>query len=158
VQNKEVRELFEFLNPTLKLPGRRTLGGRILNKEVKRLEDNMVIKLKNNSVGPTLAFDGWTNVINQNIMGAVFITPEGEVLVWKGMDISGERERWREVIEKIELMFSEIIQMGVKLIAVVCDSASSYAAARYIIKSYSTYINIFFKIINFLINIDVVFD
>ncbi|CAG8818903.1 17154_t:CDS:2, partial [Cetraspora pellucida] len=103
-----VWELFEFLNPTLKLPERRTLDGRILNKEVKRLEDNIVIKLKNNSVGPTLAFDGWTN----------------------GMDISGERERWREVIEKIELMFSEIIQMGVKLIAVVCDSASFYAAAR----------------------------
>ncbi|CAG8856136.1 34556_t:CDS:1, partial [Gigaspora margarita] len=58
---------------------------------------------------------------NQNIMGAVFITPEGEVLVWKELDISSKRKRWKEVIEKIEVMFTQISQIGVKLIAVVCD-------------------------------------
>ncbi|CAG8725580.1 5978_t:CDS:1, partial [Scutellospora calospora] len=57
VQNREVQKLFQFLNPTLKLPGRRALGRRILNCEIKDLDNNMMIKLKNNSVGSTLAFD-----------------------------------------------------------------------------------------------------
>ncbi|CAG8597479.1 464_t:CDS:2, partial [Scutellospora calospora] len=52
VQNKEVRELFEFLNPTLKLLRRQTLGGRILNKEVKRLEDNMILASKFDPLEP----------------------------------------------------------------------------------------------------------
>ncbi|CAG8679272.1 5051_t:CDS:2 [Racocetra fulgida] len=84
-------------------------GGRILNKKIEKINNITKIKLKNNSVGPTLAFDSWTNVINQNIIEAVFIIPEGEILVWKEIDVSGERERLKEVIEKIEWMFTEII-------------------------------------------------
>ncbi|KAF0530602.1 hypothetical protein F8M41_012089 [Gigaspora margarita] len=64
-------------------------------------------------------------------MIAVFITREEEVLVWKGLDISSEKERWKEVIEKIEVIFTEIRQIEVKLTAVVCDSASFYATTRY---------------------------
>ncbi|CAG8791362.1 26724_t:CDS:2, partial [Racocetra persica] len=55
-QNKEVQELFQFVNPSLKLSRRHALD----------------------SVGPILTFDSWTNVINQNIMGSVFITSKGE--------------------------------------------------------------------------------
>lgn len=106
------------------------MGGRILNNEVKKYDDNMITKLQNDLVGPTLTFDGWTNVVNQNIMGSVFISSKGEVLIWKGINISSERERYKEVIEKIEIIFADITQMGIKLNAVVCDSASSYAAAR----------------------------
>jgi len=132
VENKEVQELFHFLNPALILPGRKTLGGRILNDESKILENEMTKKLMNDSVGVTLAFDGWTNVLNQNILGSVFITSEGEVIIWKAVDVSSELERWKEVIEKTETMFKEINKMGVNLISVVTDSAPSYAAARYI--------------------------
>ncbi|CAG8725388.1 20070_t:CDS:2, partial [Racocetra persica] len=53
-----------------------------------KLETNIELKLKNKSVGLTLAFDSWTNIINQNIMKEVFIISEEEVLVWKGVDIS----------------------------------------------------------------------
>ena len=132
VENKEVQELFCFLNPAIKLPGRQALGERILNNEIKILETEMEQKLKADSVGVTLSFDGWTNVLNQNILGSVFTTSEGEVLIWKGIDISGELERWKQVIEKTEAMFKEINDMGINLIAVVSDSASSYAAARYV--------------------------
>jgi hypothetical protein len=92
----------------------------------------MVRKLRADSVGITLSFDGWTNVLNQNLLGSVFITSEGEVLIWKAVDISGELEKWKDVYEKTETMFKEIDEMGVNLIAVVTDSASSYAAARYV--------------------------
>jgi len=130
VENKEVNELFSFINPAIKLPGRRALGGRILNNEVKSLQLQLENKIKNDPVGVTLCFDGWTNVINQNIFGSVFITSEGEVLIWEGEDISGEFDRWREVYDKAETMIKKILDMGVNLISVVSDSAPSYAAAR----------------------------
>ena len=132
VENKEVQELFYFLNPALKLPGRKSLGGRILDEESKALENEMMQELKNDPIGNTLSFDGWTNVLNQNILGSVFITSGGKVIIWKAVDVSGEVERWKEVVEKTEATFKEIDKMGVRLIAVVTDSAPSYAAARYI--------------------------
>ena len=46
--------------------------------------------------------------------------------------MSDELKRWKKVIEKTEKMFTEIDKMGVNLISVVTDSASSYAAARYL--------------------------
>ena len=58
MENKEVQELFHFLNPALKLPGRKALGGRILDDESKALENEMTQILKNDSVEVTLSFDG----------------------------------------------------------------------------------------------------
>ncbi|CAG8751144.1 2356_t:CDS:2, partial [Cetraspora pellucida] len=58
IQNEEVQELFYFVNPSLKLPGCCSLGGRILNNEVKKYNYDMITKLKNNLIGPTLTFDG----------------------------------------------------------------------------------------------------
>ena len=114
------------------MPGRKALGGRILDNESKTLENEMIQNLKNDSVGVTLSFDGWTNVLNQNILGSVFITFQGKIMIWKAIDISGELERWKEVIEKTEIMFEEINKMEIKLIALITDSAPSYAAARYV--------------------------
>ncbi|CAG8697325.1 8449_t:CDS:2, partial [Ambispora gerdemannii] len=54
----------------------RVLEGRILNDESKALQVEMKQKLQNNSVSVTLTFNGWTNVINQNILGSVFIISE----------------------------------------------------------------------------------
>jgi hypothetical protein len=117
------------------LPGRKALGGTILKAEAQDLQTEMARKLRADSVGITLSFDGWTNVLNQNLLGTVFITSEGEVLVWKAVDISGEIERWAEVFEKTETMFKEISNdIGANIIAVVSDSAPSYAAARYLLK------------------------
>ncbi|CAG8484100.1 3396_t:CDS:2, partial [Scutellospora calospora] len=75
---EEENEMLNFLNPTLKLPGHRAFSGRILNHKIKVFDNNMMRKFKNNSVRLILAFDSWTNVVNQNIMGAVLITPERE--------------------------------------------------------------------------------
>ena len=95
-------------------------------------------KLKADIIGVTLTFDGWTNVLNQNILGSVFITSEGEVLIWKAIDISGKSEKWKEVFDKTEIMFKEINDMQVNFITLITNSAS-YAAAKYI-----SYIFIYF--------------
>ncbi|PKC68930.1 hypothetical protein RhiirA1_456662 [Rhizophagus irregularis] len=68
--------LDSFVAKPLAIP----LGGQILNNESKILENEMSQKLKDDPVGITLSFDGWTNVLNQNILGSVFITSEGKLI------------------------------------------------------------------------------
>ena len=80
----------------------------------------------------TLTFDGWTNVKNEQLLGTVLITSEGRPFVWRAVDISSERENYTNVMEKTELMLSELKDKGIIVCAVVTDSASAYAAARYV--------------------------
>ena len=60
----------------------------VLNDESKVLENEMTQVLKNDSVGVILFFDSWTNVLNQNLLGSVFITSEGKIIIWKAIDVS----------------------------------------------------------------------
>ena len=130
VNKPEARELFEFLNPFLKLPDRRNLGGKILENAVAEEDKSMEIALKKDQIGVTLTFDGWTNVKNEQLLGVVIMTSEGRPYVWKAVDISLERETHVEVIEKTETMISDLRSNGVNVCAVITDSASAYAAAR----------------------------
>ena len=68
--------------------------------------------------------------MNQNILGSVFVTSRDEVLVWKAEDVSSERERKEEVMDKIKKMLYECKDMKAKLIAIVTNSVAAYAAAR----------------------------
>ena len=130
VNKPEAKELFEFLNPFLKLPDRQTLGGDILNDAVSEGEKAMQIALKEDPVGVTLTFDGWTNVKNEQLLGVVIMTSEGRPYVWKANDISSERETHVEVMEKTEAMITELKTKSINVCAIVTDSAGAYAAAR----------------------------
>ena len=130
INNPEARELFEFLNPFLKLPDRKTLGGDILTDAVSDGNDAMEIALKEDPVGITLTFDGWTNVKTEQLLGVVIMTSEGRPYVWKAADISSERETHVEVMEKTKAMITELEGKSINVCAVVTDSAGAYAAAR----------------------------
>ena len=130
VNKPEAKELFEFLNPLIKLPDRHTLGGKILNDAVSEGDKVMHIALKEDIIGVTLTFDGWTNINNKQLLGVVIMTSEGRPYVWKATDISSERETHVEVISKTEAMITELRKENVKICAVVTDSAGAYAAAR----------------------------
>ena len=108
VNKSEARELFEFLNPHLKLPDRHLLGGEILNDAVSEGEEAMQVALKEDQTGVTLTFDGWTNVKNEQLLGVVIMTSEGRPYVWKAEDISSERETHVEVMEKTISMLFEL--------------------------------------------------
>ena len=58
VNKPEAKDLFNFLNPFLKLPDRRVLGGNILKEVVAEADNAMEIALKEDPVGVTLTFDG----------------------------------------------------------------------------------------------------
>jgi hypothetical protein len=130
VNKPEARELFEFLNPYLKLPDRHLFGGEILDDAVSEGEEAMQVALKEDQTGVTLTFDGWTNVKNEQLLGVVIMTSEGRPYVWKAEDISSERETHVEVMEKTVSMLFELQNKNVKVCAVVTDSAGAYAAAR----------------------------
>ncbi|GET01058.1 hypothetical protein GLOIN_2v1885672 [Rhizophagus clarus] len=83
VNNPEVRELFEFLNPFLKLPDHKTLGGPILNDAISKGDNTMKIALKEDPVGITLTFDGWMNVKSEQLLGVVLMTLKEGLLYGK---------------------------------------------------------------------------
>jgi hypothetical protein len=58
VNKPEAKELFDFLNPFLKLPDRRVLGGDILKQVVADSDKAMETAIKEDPVGVTLTFDG----------------------------------------------------------------------------------------------------
>ena len=130
VNKPEAKELFEFLNPYLKLPDRKLLGGKILQDAVSEGNKVMQMALKEDPVGVTLTFDGWTNVKNEQLLGVVVITSEGRPYVWKADDISSERETHLEVMEKTIAMITELKSQKVNVCAVVTDSVGAYAAFR----------------------------
>ena len=154
VNKPEAEELFQFLNPHLKLPDRRLLGGRILSDAVEDSNNTMIKVLQEDPVGVTLTFDGWTNVRNEHLLGVVIITSEGRPFVWKATNISSERENHKEVMEKTQEMFIELNNDGIKVCAVVTDSAGPYAASRYFFLLFKLF-NIFKILIIKFINIDV---
>jgi hypothetical protein len=128
--NLEVIELFRFLNPNIKLPDRKTLSNKILHEATKDLDNTMIEKLKLDRIGVTMSFDGWTNVREQELMGTVLMTSDGQPYIWQAIDVSSERETNIEVISKTKEMISKINEIEVSLLAIVTDSAPAYNAAR----------------------------
>lgn len=128
--NQATREFFEFLNPALTLPTRHALSSRILDAEKNSFIKSHEQKIKDDFIGVTLAFDGWKNILKQNIFGSLFILSNGEVQIWEAVDVSSERERMIDIIPKIEKMINDASNLGAKLLAIVSDSAPAYAAAR----------------------------
>ncbi|PKY33237.1 hypothetical protein RhiirB3_475722 [Rhizophagus irregularis] len=129
----EAKELFDFLNPFLKLPDHHVLGGDILKQVVTNADKAMETALIEDPVGVTLTFDGWTNVKNEQLLGTVILSSEGKPYVWKAVDITSERENNAAVINKTEAMLTELKNKEITVCAIVTDSASAYAAARSII-------------------------
>ncbi len=131
VNKPEAKDLFNFLNPFLKLPDRRVLGSDILKEVVAEADNAMKIALKEDSVDIPLTFDRWTNVNNEQLLGTVLLTLEGRPYVWKAVDVSSERENYTEVIKKIETMIEDLKKKEITVYAIVTDSASAYVAAWY---------------------------
>ncbi|CAG8745176.1 12717_t:CDS:2, partial [Gigaspora rosea] len=55
---------------------------------------------------------------------------ENKVQIWKAIDTSSKRERIVNIIPKIENMIKNASSIGVKLLAIVSDSAPAYSATK----------------------------
>lgn len=130
VNNSEAKELFDFLNPFLKLPDRRVLGGDILKQVVDDADKAMETALKEDQIGIMLTFDGWVNVKNEQLLGTVLLSYERKPYLWKAVDISSEHENYTTVMDKIEIMLTDLKKKDITVCAIVTDSTPAYAAAR----------------------------
>ncbi|RIA83085.1 hypothetical protein C1645_834329 [Glomus cerebriforme] len=90
LENKETQELFRYIAPALKLPGRHAISNRVLFKSVKQLTQSIVEQAKADAIGVTAAFDGWTNIKQEHLFGVVFITSSGKTLIWGSKNISDQ--------------------------------------------------------------------
>ena len=93
----KTHDLFQFIAPALKLPGRHVISNRILTKSAKQLTQSIVEQAKADIIGVTAAFDGWTNVKQEHLFGVVFITSYGKTLIWGVKDISDQRSKTEDV-------------------------------------------------------------
>ncbi|CAG8488924.1 3206_t:CDS:2 [Cetraspora pellucida] len=135
IENLEVKALFQFISPLLKLPDRKSLSNRILTSVVNELQESIMELASKDKIGVTIAFDGWCNIVKQEIMGIVFITSLGKVLIWRADNISRERQRQEEVISRIHALFAEAKELNIKANCLVTDSAGAYAAARHYLRN-----------------------
>jgi hypothetical protein len=135
VNNSAIQAFFHWLNPKFKLPDRKQLSGSILDHAVNKIEQLRQAKLNqiHEQGGITLVFDGWKNVLKQELLGSMLILPSGEPMVWKVLDISGERDRAVDILPHIEKMMLDLCNDNIKLAAIISDSAAAYASARYVI-------------------------
>ena len=123
---------FHWLNLKLKLPDRKQLAGSILDKAIENIDNIRKEKLNqvHEQAGITLSFDGWKNIVNQELFGVMIVLPSGETLVWKAVDISDQRERAIDIIPHVEEMLHDLEKQSIKVAAIVSDSAATYASAR----------------------------
>ncbi|CAG8744591.1 8534_t:CDS:2, partial [Gigaspora rosea] len=98
IENPEVRELFHFISPHLKLPDQKSLSNRILTSATNEVQATIKNLVCSDKIGITIAFDGWRNIVNQELIGVVFIMSSRETLIWEAKDISIERQRQEETL------------------------------------------------------------
>jgi len=130
VENEDTIAMFEFLIPGLKLPKCKVIGSKVLMKSVQLLQENIIKTARSDTDGVTATFDGWTNVRQEHIWGVVFITTNGQSLIWGAHDISSERSQTQNVINHIEKLITETEKNRINIKAFVSDSAGEYAAAQ----------------------------
>ncbi|CAG8724192.1 1521_t:CDS:2, partial [Rhizophagus irregularis] len=77
VNNPSTHALFHWLNLKLKLPDRKQLAGPILDQAIKSIKQLRKEKLNqvHKQAGITLSFNGWKNIVNQELLGIMIILP-----------------------------------------------------------------------------------
>ena len=85
----------------------------LLNVTTNDIQSNIQSLASNDKIGVTITFDGWKNVVEQEIMGVVLITSNDSVLVWDAENISEERQHAEEVIKRIELLIEKAILQNI---------------------------------------------
>ncbi|CAG8641539.1 11930_t:CDS:2, partial [Gigaspora margarita] len=104
---KKQSTLFQYIGQHLNAS--EVPNNRILINATNEVQTTIKDLACNDKIGITIAFDGWHNVVNQELMGIVFITSSEETLIWGAEDISIERQRKEEVIIRIRNLFEETL-------------------------------------------------
>jgi len=130
MENQETKDVFSFIAPALKLPGRKAISDRILPQSSQELSLSVIKQAQEDKIGITAACDGWTNIKQQHLFGVVFITSRGKILIWKAKDVSDQRSKTEDVKLLLKSLMEEAERNQIKINCYVTDSAGEYMAAR----------------------------
>ncbi|CAG8662633.1 17122_t:CDS:2, partial [Cetraspora pellucida] len=114
VEKKSSIAMLKYKNPNLVIPSHHTLEGHVIKNATQKLYLELALKAINDNIGVLLAFDGWKNILKQNIFETVLITSSGEVLIWNVKDISIELERTINIMFKVEKLLKELKDQQIK--------------------------------------------
>ena len=59
LENQETKDVFNFISPTIKLPGQQVMSNQILPQSTKLLTESIIQLTSNDKIGATAALDGW---------------------------------------------------------------------------------------------------
>jgi len=65
----------------LYLPSWKQLSGRVLEKVTSKISEIILNDAINDNLGIMLAFDGWKNVVCQNLLGSVLFTSDNKMII-----------------------------------------------------------------------------
>jgi hypothetical protein len=132
VEHQSFKNLVHELRPGYEPPGRRALGGKLLDDEVAKLKKTLADDLGGKSVA--LIQDGWSDVHNSPVIGSVVHTGEKAFFISsKECDAVKKTARYcanvaKEVIKEIEAEY------GCHVRAFVCDNERKMDATRAILE------------------------
>ncbi|KAF8703671.1 hypothetical protein RHS03_06185, partial [Rhizoctonia solani] len=121
-------DMMQRLRPDLKVPGRRTLAGRILNDEVNKVMDELR-KLVGGRVATGMC-DGWKNIKKDSLIASM-ITVDYEAHITNIHNVSAQRKTAQNLLELVrgEIEYCEK-ELGVKVIAWCTDASGESRAMR----------------------------
>ncbi|CAG8612138.1 3677_t:CDS:2, partial [Cetraspora pellucida] len=129
-ETRTFHKFVAFFNTTVKIPSRWTLSKKILKEYAEKLESSQVSALLKTQEPATIMFDGWKNVCRQEILGAVILSATNRLYIWGAEDISGTSQKTDNVLNTIRAFLERAKNQNLNVVAMVTDSASSYASAR----------------------------
>ncbi|CAG8642578.1 25102_t:CDS:2 [Cetraspora pellucida] len=127
-----LRKLVDFFNPTVKILCRNTLSTKILIEYADKLEQKKVFALLKSQEPVTIMFNGWKNECCQEILGAFILSAMNQLYIWGAEDISNCSQKTPDVLDMINNFFEHASNQNLNVVAMVTDSASAYASARYV--------------------------
>ena len=68
MENKETRNVFNFIVPALKLSEQQAISDRILSNSANELTKSILQITSNNKIRVTIAFDSWTNIKQKHLL------------------------------------------------------------------------------------------
>ena len=132
---KEAVKAIAACGPSYVPPGRKPLGGTLLDKELADVQAKTSQLMKNcASQGVTLVSDGWTSVTNRPIINFLVVSSEGATFL-SSVDTSGNDKSADYIAD---LIVERVVEVGQdRIVQVVMDSAAScVAAGKLVMKKY----------------------
>ena len=130
----------KILNPNYNIPSREVLSGRLLDKEVAKVNKN-IDKIIRSTSNITIGLDGWTTPDGKSIWCFVLLTSTRQEYLYKLGDFSNQSHTAEFLANQIEIVIDRINSK--KILAIVSDNGANVASARRLICSkYKNILNV----------------